>query len=190
MLGRENAQQPPPEAIRAALRRITASSGFATAERMRRFIGFVIHKTLEGEAETVKEYLAGVEVFDRGPDFDPRTDTIVRVEARRLRKKLQEYYAGEGRLDPILITLPSGSYVPVFGVRSIPVPPASPNVPQGRRLILVGAGAMILSALVLAALPLLRRQTGPAAPIASVAVLPFLDMSPAKDQGYLCDGIS
>lgn len=190
MLGLEDPQQPPPEAIRAALKRITASAGFESAERMRRFIGFVVNKTLDAEAGTLKEYLVGVEVFDRGPGFDPRTDTIVRVDARRLRKKLQEYYAQEGRLDPIVITLPSGSYVPVFEVRDIPIPPASPDTSQRRRLILWGVGAIIILALVLGALPLLRRHTSSAAPIASIAVLPFLDMSPAKDQGYLCDGLS
>lgn len=190
---REGVQQPPSEAIRVALNKITSSSGFATAERMRRFIGFVVTKTLDGEPETIKEYLVGVEVFDRGPDFDPRTDTIVRVEARRLRKKLQEYYAEEGRLDPVLITLPSGSYVPVFELRSVPVLPASPTVHPRRRMVLWAVGASTLIALAVSALPLIRHPTGVAGPppsVASIAVLPFTDMSPAKDQEYLCDGIS
>src|SRR5688572_17902852 len=114
MPGASGVQQPSHETIRAGLAKLTASSGFAGSERMRRFIGLVVEATLVGEAETLKEYRVGVEVFDRGANFDPRTDTIVRVEARRLRKKLQEYYAGEGRTDPIRITLAAGSYVPVF----------------------------------------------------------------------------
>ena len=151
------------QAIRAALARVTASSGFAGAERMRRFILFIAEKTLGGEGETLKEYRIGADVFDRGPNFDPRTDTIVRVEARRLRKKLQEYYERAGRLDPVLITLPKGSYVPAFENREVVDAPA-PAVP--------GPHAPFT------------------APIASIAVLPFLDLSPAKDQEYLCDGFS
>src|ERR1700730_12620885 len=106
MQGREDAPQLQADAVRAALKRILSSSGFATAERMRRFIDLVVNQKLEGNAATLKEYPIGVEVFDRGPDFDLRTHTIVRVEARRLRKKLLEYYAGEGSQDPVLITLP------------------------------------------------------------------------------------
>src|SRR5450631_207411 len=106
MLDQEDLERPLPEAIRAELTKITASPGFANAERMRRFIEFVVNKTIAGEAETLKEYSIGVEVFGR-VDFDPRTNTIVRVEARRLRKKLEEYYAAAGRLDPVRITLPS-----------------------------------------------------------------------------------
>ncbi len=155
---------------------------------MRQFIGFVVNQTLAGEAETLKEYLVGVEVFGRA-DFDPRTDTIVRVEARRLRKKLEEYYAAEGRIDPVLITLPSGSYVPVFEIRGVPVVPASPKVLRGRLTVLLAVGAVAILALALGALSLLRRRNGLAAPMASVAVLPFLDMSPAKDQESLCDGL-
>jgi adenylate cyclase len=188
MLGQTGVRQPPPEAIRAGLARISASSGFANSERMRQFIGFVVNQTLAGEAETLKEYLVGVEVFGRA-DFDPRTDTIVRVEARRLRKKLEEYYAAEGRLDAVLITLPLGSYVPVFETRAVPIVSASPKVPRGRLTVLLAVGAVAVLALALGALSLYRHRNGPTAPIASVAVLPFLDMSQAKDQESLCDGL-
>ena len=190
-------KQPPPETIRASLERITSSPGFANSDRMRRFIDFVVEKTLECEAKTLKEYSRGVEVFGRA-DYDPRSDTIVRVEARRLRKKLEEYYMGEGRLDPVRITLPSGSYVPVFEpcieIPEVPAPPTRNLVTTARlrRGSLAALGASIILAIACGAFFVFRHRTGPvaAAPMASIAVLPFLDMSPAKDQDYLCDGLS
>src|SRR4030095_1424816 len=60
--------------------------------------------------ESLKEYRIGVEVFDRGRDFDPRVDPIVRVQATKLRSKLVEYYAGDGANDPIVISIPKGGY--------------------------------------------------------------------------------
>ena len=69
---------------------------------------------MNGEQDKIKEYAVGIEVFDKDSTFDPRTDTIVRVEARRLRSSLIEYYATQGRGDALRIDYPKGSYVPVF----------------------------------------------------------------------------
>src|SRR5438874_13227135 len=99
----------PSRAIRDAVEKIAASRAFAHADRMSRFLRFVVEHTLEGRAEELKEYLIGVEVFDRKPSFDQRVDPIVRVEARRLRAKLETYYDSEGRADELLIELPKGS---------------------------------------------------------------------------------
>lgn len=79
---------------------------------MRRFLGYCVEAALKGECP--KEYAVGTAVFDRTPDYDPRVDPIVRVEARRLRAKLEEYYAGPGAGDEIVIELPKGGYIPVF----------------------------------------------------------------------------
>src|SRR5258706_972301 len=190
MPGQEDARQLPPDAIRAVLGRITASSGFATADRMRRFIDFVVNKPLDGEAATVKEYLVGVEVFDRGRDFDPRTDTIVRVEARRLRKKLEEYYAQAGKDEAVYITLPSGSYVPRIEVRNSADAAPGTSDPGRRRAILWAVCGLAILALLGAAVPLFRKRAAPSAETGSVAVLPLVDLSPSKDQEYFCDGIS
>ncbi|MDQ6665206.1 MAG: tetratricopeptide repeat protein, partial [Acidobacteriota bacterium] len=113
--------------IREQLQRILASSEFAQAERMCRFLRLVVEYTLEDRAGELKEYLIGVEVFDRKDLYDPRLDPIVRVEARRLRSKLKKYYEGEGKADEAFIELPKGSYVPVFGSRpeNLPGVPAS-----------------------------------------------------------------
>ncbi len=82
---------------------------------------YLAEQTLAGDAANLKEYVLGVEVFDRGPAFDPASDTIVRVQARRLRQKVEEYYRSEGRLDPILIGIPTGQYAVDSRTRSEPV---------------------------------------------------------------------
>jgi Tol biopolymer transport system component len=102
------------EAIRIQLEKILASQGFVHSDRMSRFLRFVVEQTIQGQADQIKESVIGMEVFDKTPSFDPRTDTIVRVEARRLRSKLSQYYAKEGLADPVVIDFPKGSYVPVF----------------------------------------------------------------------------
>jgi len=105
---------PSPAEIEAQLQRILGSSVFGSAPRHSRFLAFVVRKALAGEADSIKEYPIGLEVFDRKPDFDPAADPVVRSEARRLRSRLADYYAEIGRLDPIRIELPKGTYVPVF----------------------------------------------------------------------------
>ena len=102
------------EAILSQLEKILASSGFIHSDRMARFLRFAVDQALKGRAGDLKEIILGMEVFDRPASFDPRSDTIVRVEARRLRSKLKEYYDGEGRGDPVLIGFPKGTYVPTF----------------------------------------------------------------------------
>jgi len=81
---------------------------------MGRFLRLAVEATLGQEQGKLKEYLIGVEVFDRNGHYDPRVDPIVRVEARRLRSKLAQYYETEGRNDPVVIAFPKGGYVPVF----------------------------------------------------------------------------
>ena len=99
-------------AIREQLSKVLASGEFQNSDRMCRFLRFVVDAKLRGEEEQVKEYLIGKEVFDRDSEYDPRLDPIVRVEARRLRKKLDAYYLGAGAEDSIRFELPKGAYVP------------------------------------------------------------------------------
>jgi hypothetical protein len=105
------------EAVRLQLERILCSSGFAHAERRSRFLRFTVESALAGGGDQIKEYLVGVEVFDREASYNPQIDPIVRVEAGRVRSKLKEYYEKEGRQDPLVIEFPKGSYVPLFEVR-------------------------------------------------------------------------
>ncbi len=108
----------PAAEIRAQLDLILRSRAFIQSHRIRRFLQFVVEESLLGQPHRLKEYLIGLEVFDRREAFDPRVDSIVRVEARRLRYKLEEYYRSEGREDGIRIVLRKGSYVPIFEYRS------------------------------------------------------------------------
>jgi hypothetical protein len=101
-------------AVRAHVARITASELFAGTERLCRFLRFTVEAKLSGREADVKEYTLGREVFDRGEEYDPRLDPIVRVEARRLRSRLAEYYGGPGRDESLRIEYRKGSYVPVM----------------------------------------------------------------------------
>jgi serine/threonine-protein kinase len=85
---------------------------------------FAVERALSGQSEQLKEYVIGVEVFDRKESYDPRVDPIVRVEARRLRSKLESYYAGEGSADELIIEFPKGTYAPVFREKAGLVTPA------------------------------------------------------------------
>ena len=113
---------PSADDVRRQLDRLLASTVFANAGRMSRFLKFVVEQTLAGEGERLKEYVIGVEVFDRDANYDPRLDAIVRVEAARLRTKLAEYYAGEGRSDAVVLSLPKGGYAPVVTPADAPPP--------------------------------------------------------------------
>jgi TolB-like protein len=109
----------PEEEIRNQLSRILESSMFIRSERLGRFLRFTVETTLAGEAASVKEYLIGTEVYERKPSYHPGEDSIVRSEARRLRRKLKEYYESPGKDDPVLIYYRPGSYVPVFKLREV-----------------------------------------------------------------------
>jgi tetratricopeptide (TPR) repeat protein len=101
-------------AVREELDRVLRSATFAHSHRIRRFLQFVVEEYLGGRKHRLKEYPIGLEVFGRPDSFDPRVDSIVRVEARRLRAKLDGYYAGDGSESALRIQLRKGSYVPLF----------------------------------------------------------------------------
>jgi predicted ATPase len=120
----------PPESIRAQLATILRSQLFSNAPKLSRLLDYLVERSLDGSADRLKEYSLGLEVFDRGESFDPRIDTIVRVQARTLRRKLKEYYDAEGRLDPIVIELPKGHYVAGFRYAPAPPPASSGDYPR------------------------------------------------------------
>ncbi|MBV8810701.1 MAG: PD40 domain-containing protein, partial [Acidobacteriaceae bacterium] len=109
---------PSTAAIREELDLILVSAGFGKAKQLRTFLKFLVEKALAHELDELKEYSIAVQVFGREDSFDPTTDNIVRVEARRLRTRLAEYYASEGRFDPLLIDIPKGTYIPQFSTRN------------------------------------------------------------------------
>ena len=105
---------PSSESVRAELDRILASAQFRSSERLCRFLQFIVLRALDGEGDQLKEYRIGVEVFGRPSSYDPRLDPVVRLEARRLRAKLQAYYQAEGQRNPLRIEVPKGGYAPCF----------------------------------------------------------------------------
>lgn len=113
--------------VRSQLERILRSKRFSASERLSRFLRYTVEAVLAGRGGELKEYLIGVEVFDRRSSYDPRLEPIVRVEARRLRSRLREYYEQEGRGDALRIVLPTGKYVPEFQTGGEPTVTASPK---------------------------------------------------------------
>jgi tetratricopeptide (TPR) repeat protein len=106
-------------AIREQIERIVSSAAFYPSDRLKHFITFVAGEALKGKADGLKEYAIGVHVFGRETAFDPRTDPVVRVQARRLRARLEKYYREEGQNDEIVVDLPKGRYAPVFRRRDV-----------------------------------------------------------------------
>jgi hypothetical protein len=99
---------------RMELERVLASPNFRRAPALCKFLSYICESYFKGLAHEIKEYNIAVSALGRRSGFDPQVDPIVRVSAHSLRKRLENYYQGEGRLNPIRITLPIGSYVPIF----------------------------------------------------------------------------
>jgi hypothetical protein len=110
---------------KAELEAVFASGIFSRAPGLAHMLQYVCTKYFEGQSDQVKEYSIAVEALGRPADFDQKRDSIVRVEAHRLRKRLSEYYQGEGADHRIRIVLPSGQYVPQFLVAEPQQPPAT-----------------------------------------------------------------
>ena len=155
------------EAIREQLARILASPGFLSTLRLRRFLSFVVDQTLAGNEKRIKAASIAFDVFDRDANFDPQNDTIVRVEARRLRRRLDAYYQIHGRTDPILIEIPRGSYVASF----------RPNTSAKARLVSDAIGNEPSNLL-------------PAASTPVIAVLPLKNVGSASSAQELADGLT
>ena len=127
--------------VKAQLENILSSSELGSAPSLQRFLRHVVEETLAGRADSLKEYCIGSSVFARGVDFDPKTDPIVRVQARNVRARLEQYYAGAGASDPVIIELPKGTYVPVFRVR----PKEAPRRTWVATVLTLGAVLLLLT---------------------------------------------
>jgi eukaryotic-like serine/threonine-protein kinase len=188
--------RPSPDEVMAALERVLASRNFREARRLNRFLRFIVEATLRGEGATLKEYVLALEVFDCGPDFDPKAYSKVRVQAGNLRSRLAEYYAAEGLGDPVLIEIPKGSYVPVFTARQPEVQATADLPPETRRTAArpPWVAAVSLAGLLLIAVALAysgRTHQAAQVPLRrSVAVLGFDNLSGRADAGWLSAAFS
>ena len=104
----------PQASVHAALNQILQSQGFRSSRRSQDFLRYVVERTLEGQADALKERTIGIDVFGRSSSYEPSDDATVRVKAGEVRKRLGLYYSSEGRQDEIRIDLPHGAYVPEF----------------------------------------------------------------------------
>jgi hypothetical protein len=132
------------ETILAELARMSVAQPFRRSPRLAKFLSYAVQATIDGKADTLKEYSIGVQVFSKPIDFDPRMDSIVRVEARRLRAAVERYYASEGADSDIRVVFRAGCYAPSFHNLS-EMPPHSFGAPKGSSsmMVLVGSSEML-----------------------------------------------
>lgn len=152
---------------------VLASDSFQRARNPHRLLSYICELYFAGESARIKEYSIGVEALGRGSDFDPSSDTVVRVEASRLRRRLSEYYSGEGADHALQLVLPKSGYVPQF----VPRPAAKQEVPaieprpvsQPPRSMLLRAALGLVAVLLAGSLWWLFHNAGRAAKLTPVA---------------------
>ena len=142
------------------IKRVETSRTFEKSQRLRAFFSYVSECALNGEPESATEQQIGIHVFNRTPGYNPSEDSVVRSQARLLRWKLEQYFADEGKNEPLIISVPKGQYLPVFEERSAATSHASPP-PKGHRLYFLIV-FVVLAALALGsvwfALPFIRSR--------------------------------
>jgi len=162
-----------PDRIQDQLSRILDSPKFRASKRLSRFLSFVVDQSQKGDSDRIKQYTIAVEVLGYGDDFDPQSDPIVRIQARRLRRALDNYYDTLGASDPIRIDIPKGAYVPIFvKIGSTPFR-IKPQAPEKH----------LLSPQYTVTKPSLMKP-------ASIAVLPFVFQGDNQQEAYLADALT
>jgi len=174
------------ESAHAALQRVLASREFVRAPAPSKLLRYIVEKGTSGRAGELKEYTIALEVFDR-PSYDPQVDSFVRVEVGKLRKRLERYYSAEGRGDPLQIEIPKGSYVPSIRQVGEPEPPPRPRLAV--RGMAAAAGLIALTAVAAWVSAKFDPVTGSSGTLV-LAVLPFEDVSPAKEGKIFADGLT
>jgi len=132
-----------PEQVKRQLARICESPQFRAAGRIRDFLVFIVTESLVGHGHQIKEYSIATSVYARSPSFDPKVDSIVRVEATKLRARLGAYYALNGSSDELGICIPKGGYVPEFHNYGRPLVHGSAGEQQVSELCDIAFAALI-----------------------------------------------
>src|SRR5512142_1237755 len=135
--------------------RILHSDTFRNSDVLRRLLRFLADKSISGEADQLKEYTIGIDALGKPSSYDPRQDSVVRIQVGRLRQKLAEYYRTEGKDDPIIVDLPKGRFKLTCEPRPEPPAPevAEPAVPakppaqtfDWRRVAMLLAGGLVIA---------------------------------------------
>lgn len=130
--------------IQAELERILLSRCFRSRKILQKLLTYIVNQTMTGNATHVSQYSIAVEGLGKSADFNATTDPLIRIQAGRLRKQLEEYYATEGRFNPLRLTLPSRSYQAVFTPHRVEIPhplitleESSPSLSQGPGLVCI-----------------------------------------------------
>ena len=159
------------ELERAELESVLASQIFVRSPTLAHLLSYLCEKAFAGETAQIKEYSIALDVFGRHETFDQDTDSIVRVQVNRLRKRLAEYYAGDGAAHEFRISIPVGHYVPLF--QKIPSPKSPDQVSEtpaqplelsqsrfklGSRTWWLFAGAIVLAMVAVVGLGLRKRE--------------------------------
>lgn len=206
-----------PARVREELARVLQSDHFHATPKRRAMLTFLIEEALAGRAETLKGYTIGLAVFGRDESFDPQSDPIVRLEARRLRHDLDSYYIADGAQNPIRISIPKGQYAPKFHNNLADVPAQESAVEASEESVQAkpaedveatahpaGSASKLSWAFAAAAILFVLAAVGAAAVIhflparqerhdvlkPSVMVLPFKVTSTDPEQQILAEGIA
>ena len=171
------------QTAREELERVLSSASFARSEGLSRLLRFLVERQQEGREAELKESIIGVEVYGRKPDYDPRRDSTVRSEVKRLRALLAKYYATEGSRNLVVIELPKGGYIPSFR-QPEPVAVLQKARPIRIELAVCLAG-FVMTATGLGAWLVVHKG----API-PIAVLPLVNLSQDPANDYLADGLT
>jgi len=159
----------PVREARDALDRVLRSDALRASKRLRRLLAYSVDAALDGRSDDLNQYAIGIEVFDKPESFDPAVDPIVRVEAGRLRRRLELYYSDEGAEDPVRLRFAGRGYATRFERRADESARRSAQTRQSATRRPPGS----------------RRSDR-----LSLVVLPFIDLSPRRDQDFFCEGVT
>ncbi|MXO61246.1 hypothetical protein GRI89_17005 [Altererythrobacter salegens] len=143
--------------LNVALEHALRSPEFAAAPRMAQLLAYLVKEAEEGRGDFIKGYSIGVDVFERGENFDPSRDSIVRVQVVRLRALLDEYYAGSGKDEDWRLVIPKGGYCPLVEPRDAEAeadqggPEADPQPKPARKVLAIALSAIAIALVALAA---------------------------------------